>query len=123
MLKKKVCETFDPDHRPCEIADYFATSWVFGKRSFANALSVMARRQSLSSFCATTLKYEAASLRAHPFTKTVCFSAPAIVRLKSSLHISSSFILFLFPFSFFLYPLPKLDVYLPIQEPVALLKV
>jgi hypothetical protein len=88
MLRRRVCEIFDPHHRPCGIADYFATSWGFGKRSFENALSVMARRQSLAAFCAPTLDYQPAGLRAHPFAKSVRFCATAIVWLISSLHIT-----------------------------------
>lgn len=46
----------------------------------------MARRQPFAPFRAAALENEATALRAHAFTKSMCFGAAAIIGLKSSLH-------------------------------------
>jgi hypothetical protein len=46
----------------------------------------MARRQPFAPFRATALEDEATALRAHAFTKSMCFGAATVIGLKSSLH-------------------------------------
>jgi hypothetical protein len=46
----------------------------------------MARRQPFAPFRAAALENEAAALRAHALTKSMCFGSTAVIGLKSSLH-------------------------------------
>jgi hypothetical protein len=68
-------------------------SWfVIRSTASSNLISqswlIMCRCQSFASFRATAFEHELPAFGAHPYTKTVCFGATAIVRLKGPLHVS-----------------------------------
>lgn len=73
-------------HKPCEIAGYCATFASLTQQGAFLDFSVMFWGQPFAPFRATALDNEAAALRAHTLTKSMCFGATAVVRLKSSLH-------------------------------------
>ena len=49
---------------------------------------VMCRCQSFATLCAAAFEHKLAAFGAHPYTKSMGFGAPAIVRLKGPLHVT-----------------------------------